>query len=142
MRLQGEAAGIGHRMEAGRRLARRWARYAAAPVVQAWNRLSAKVRDLSLPAAAALTILGLVAAAVLVLWLTGRPEGGEWWDFHTKTLEWKDRLTISGAVAAGAGAAIALVVSYRKQRDAEGNRSPTPSPPPLHNSGIPHPQSE
>ncbi len=76
------------------------------------------MRD-SLQWASALTILGLLAAAGLALWLTGRPQGGDWWDIHYDTLGWKDRLTIAGAVAAGAGAAIALVVSYRKQRDAE-----------------------
>ena len=76
------------------------------------------MRD-SLQWASALTILGLLAAAGLALWLTGLPQGGDLWDIHYDTLGWKDRLTIAGAVAAGAGAAIALVVSYRKQRDAE-----------------------
>ena len=79
-------------------------------------------RDLPLPAAAALTIGALLLAAFLVLWLTGRPEGGDWWLLHEKPLDWKDRLTIAGAVAAGAGAAVALVVSYRKQRDAEDSK--------------------
>lgn len=83
-----------------------------------WRLTAAKFRD-SLPVASTATILALLCAAVLVLWMTGRPEGGEWWDFHPKALEWKERLTIAGAVAAGAGAAIALVVGYRKQRDAE-----------------------
>lgn len=73
-------------------------------------------------AAAALTILLLLTGAAVVLWATGRPQGGELWDIHYGVLPWKERLTIAGAVAAGAGAAIALVVGYRKQRDAEDGK--------------------
>lgn len=83
-----------------------------------YRTVKSRIRD-SLPLAASLTIGSLLVAAALVLWLTGRPQGGDWWDIHYDTLEWKERLTIAGAVAAGAGAAIALVVAYRKQRDAE-----------------------
>lgn len=97
---------------------RRLYRILESTVRQLYGGVKATVRD-SLPLAAALTICSLITAAALVLWLTGRPTGGDWWDIHYDTLEWKDRLTIAGAVAAGAGAAIALVVSYRKQRDAE-----------------------
>lgn len=78
-----------------------------------------KSKQLTIFQAATYTVLGLLATATLVLWLTGRPQGGVLWDIHYDVLPWKERLTIAGAVAAGAGAAIALVVSYRKQRDAE-----------------------
>lgn len=64
-----------------------------ATISRGWRKLKTAVSDLSLPAASSLTIIGLIAAAALALWLTGRPEGGEWWDFHPKPLEWKDRLT-------------------------------------------------
>ncbi|WGT47980.1 hypothetical protein [Tessaracoccus lacteus] len=78
----------------------------------------------SLSRAAVLTILALLCAAFLVLWATGLPdlkddEDGRWWYLYADTLEWKDRLTIAGAVAAGAGAAFALVIGYRKQSDVE-----------------------
>lgn len=84
-----------------------WVRGAGRGIAQGWNWLRFKPRD-SLQWASALTILGLLAAAGLALWLTGRPQGGDLWDVHYDTLGWKDRLTIAGAVAAGAGAAIAL----------------------------------
>lgn len=86
---------------------------------QVSQRVADWAANLRLPAAAALTIVFLLVVAALVLWLTGRPQGGDLWDIHYDVLEWKERLTIAGAVAAGAGAAVALVVAYRKQRDAE-----------------------
>jgi len=62
---------------------------------------------------------GLLLVAGVVLWLTGRPQGGPWYDWHVEPMLWKDRLTYAAAVATGIGAMVALVVSYRKQRDAE-----------------------
>jgi len=75
--------------------------------------------DRSLPAASLMSGAGLLLVAGVVLWLTGRPQGGPWYDWHVEPMLWKDRLTYAAAVAAGIGAMVALVVSYRKQRDAE-----------------------
>ena len=75
--------------------------------------------DRSLPAASFMSGAGLLLVAGVVLWLTGRPQGGPWYDWHVEPMLWKDRLTYAAAVATGIGAMVALVVSYRKQRDAE-----------------------
>ncbi len=91
-------------------------------MIRPFSRAGEWAGGLRLPAAAALTILFLLTVAAVVLWATGRPQGGDWWDIHYDVLPWKERLTIAGAVAAGAGAAVALVVGYRKQRDAEDGK--------------------
>ena len=60
--------------------------------------------DRSLPAASLMSGAGLLLVAGVVLWLTGRPQGGPWYDWHVEPMLWKDRLTYAAAVAAGIGA--------------------------------------
>jgi len=67
---------------------------------------------------ACFSAVGLFVIAAVVLWVTGRPQGGPWYYWHVEPMPWKDRLTCAAAVATGVGAMVALVVSYRTQRDA------------------------
>lgn len=92
-----------------------------------WPRVRARarhpLRDASLPAAATIAVLALLALATGVLYLTRRPWLTGWtWDLGTDDMTWKDRLTYAAATATATGAVIALVVNYRKQRDAEEGR--------------------
>jgi hypothetical protein len=82
-----------------------------------WLRgLPALFGDLSLPKAALASAVGLLAVALLVLWLTGRPQGGPWYLWHIEVMPWKDRLTYAAAVATGVGAMVALVASCTNRR--------------------------
>jgi hypothetical protein len=89
---------------------------------QRLRRVSGWFSDRSLPAASFLAAIGLLVIAGVVVWLSGRPQGGPWYYWHVEPMPWKDRLTYAAAAAAGVGALVALVVNYRKQRDAEAGK--------------------